>query len=68
MERKSTTITEEYDKSGILLRKTTETVEEKDDCGYIYPHHCQKSIRPGGPGGSCIEGSSIDWTKFTGAC
>lgn len=36
MKRKVVTVTEEFDKDGILKSKITETVEEEDS-GYIYP-------------------------------
>jgi hypothetical protein len=38
MKRIQTTVTEEYDSDGKLVRKITETVEEEDATGTIYPN------------------------------
>lgn len=40
MKRKTTTITEEFDKDGKIINRTTETTEEEDS-GYIYPQTYQ---------------------------
>ena len=38
MKRKTTTTTEEFDKDGKLVNRTTESTEEEDS-GFIYPQY-----------------------------
>lgn len=39
MKKKTTIISEEFDENGKLLCRTTETTEESDNNGYIYPQY-----------------------------
>lgn len=41
MKRIQTTVTEEYNTDGKIIKKITETVEEEDDKSTIYPYYPQ---------------------------
>jgi len=39
MKKITTIVTEEFNENGAVISRTTETTEENDDNGYIYPQH-----------------------------